>query len=399
MNWIKKKHRIIKKLLSPFFTIPTMLLYHIKIRHLDTGEKNYLILANHQTDADQYIVSAMFKEPVYFVAMEDVLSNGLISRIIQWGAAPIPILKGTTDVVAVKNCIKVAKEGGTICLFPEGNRTYNGKTCYIGPQVAKLVKMLRLPVLILRFEGGYCVKPRWSDFRRKGTMKAEVCRIIEPREYREMDNEELYGEICRDLYVDDVADGTLYPGKRLAEGLERVMYFCPECGIGKYISKGDSITCTSCGRTYRLNPNQTLNCPFEGPQYGTVADIYEAQEKFIRNAEPSVWNNIPAFQDNAKIYEVILYHHKEISQRRVKISIFGNRIEIIEKNGCRVYYYDDIREMTCVAGHKLNMYLKDGLYQIVGDKHFNALKYCNFFYHYKYLTEGHQEGSFQFLGL
>lgn len=399
MNWTKKRHRIIKRILLPFFTIPNRMSYHYRINRFDTGGRNYLVLANHQTDADQYIVSDMFKEPVYFVAMEDVLSNGLVSRIIQWGSAPIPILKGTTDVAAVKNCIKVAKEGGTVCLFPEGNRTYNGKTCYIGPQVSKLVKMLRLPVAIIRFEGGYCVKPRWSDFRRKGTMKAEVCRIIEPDEYREMNNDTLYDEICRELYVDDTAARIEYPGRKSAEGIERVLYFCPECGLTDYYSKRDAFTCSKCGKTYKLNPNQTLECPENGPQFETVADMYDSQESFIRDADLTAWNDIPAFRDIANLYEVILYHHKKISERKVNISLYGDRIEIKGKNGTRIWNYNDIRALTCVAGHKLNVYLKDTLFQLKGDKHFNALKYCNFYYHYRFICENHSKDDFQFLGL
>lgn len=30
------------------------------------------------------------------------------------------------------------KEKGTICIFPKGNRTYNGKLCYAAPSIVKL---------------------------------------------------------------------------------------------------------------------------------------------------------------------------------------------------------------------------------------------------------------------
>ena len=33
--------------------------------------------------------------------------------------------------------------------------------------------------------------------------------------------------------------------------------------------------------------------------------------------------------------------------------------------------------------NKLNIYHKDGLYQVKGDSRFNALKYMNFYFRYK----------------
>ena len=99
-----------------------------------------LILSNHQTAFDQFFVGMSFKKAVYFLASEDIFSNGWISSVIRWLVAPIPIKKQTTDVSAVMNCIRVAKEGGTIALAPEGNRTYDGRTVNINPAIAKLAK-------------------------------------------------------------------------------------------------------------------------------------------------------------------------------------------------------------------------------------------------------------------
>ena len=67
--------------------------------------------------------------------------------------APIPIKKQTTDIGAVKNCYKVAKEGGTIAIAPEGNRTYSGKTLYMSPTIASLSKKIKLPIATMLIEG------------------------------------------------------------------------------------------------------------------------------------------------------------------------------------------------------------------------------------------------------
>ena len=100
----------------------------------------YLILYNHQTPGDQFFIGMAFRDPVYYMATEDIFSLGWISKLLSWAVAPIPILKQTTDVSAIMNCFRIAREGGTIAVAPEGNRTYSGKTEYMRSSIAALAK-------------------------------------------------------------------------------------------------------------------------------------------------------------------------------------------------------------------------------------------------------------------
>ena len=121
---MKFRHRLFVWILRPIFTLVVILRYHIKVEKFhNQGDRPYLIIMNHQTAFDQFFVSLMFNRPVYFIASEDLFSLGWVSDAIRYIAAPIPIKKQTLDLQAVKNCIKVAREGGTIALAPEGNRT------------------------------------------------------------------------------------------------------------------------------------------------------------------------------------------------------------------------------------------------------------------------------------
>ena len=180
-TWTKPRHKWIRNMLCAILHPVCRWLYNVKIdRFTDKDNRQYLILFNHQTAFDQFFVGIAFRNPVYYVTSEDLLSKGWLSRVIEYLVAPIPIKKQTTDVRAVMNCIKVAKEGGTIAMAPEGNRTYDGRLCHINPAVVPLVKKLKLPIAIFNIEGGYGVHPRWSDVIRKGNMHAYVSTVIEP---------------------------------------------------------------------------------------------------------------------------------------------------------------------------------------------------------------------------
>ena len=166
-KWIYPRHRIVVPFLRECFRPIARWMYHIKIEKFkEENGRQYLVLANHQTGFDQFFPSFAFRQHLYYVASEDIFSMGWLSKLIQWIAAPIPIKKQVTDIKAVMSCLRVAREGGSIAIFPEGNRTFSGVTGAINPAIGGLAKKLGLPIAFFKIEGGYGIQPRWSDVRR-----------------------------------------------------------------------------------------------------------------------------------------------------------------------------------------------------------------------------------------
>ena len=128
-KWTHPRHRAVRTLLGWAMDLYIRAVYGLRVtKFQEEGNRQYLILANHQTGFDQFYISLAFRQAVYYVASEDIFSMGWLSRLIEWLVAPIPIKKQVTDVRTVKNCLEVAKEGGSIAIFPEGNRTFSGIT-------------------------------------------------------------------------------------------------------------------------------------------------------------------------------------------------------------------------------------------------------------------------------
>lgn len=399
-HWIKFRHKFLTALFRPILFLLSTLLYHVKIeRFSDPDRRPYLILANHQTDFDQFFIASAFDRPVYYVAMEDIFSMGFISKIIRWGVAPIPINKASTDIKSVMTCMRVARQGGTIAIFPEGNRTYSGKICYIKPAIAALAKSLKLPIAIFRIEGGYGVKPRWASGRRGGRMTAGVRRVIEPEEFKDLTNDELFELISGELSVDDSTIDAVFPSSHSAEYIERVLFVCPDCGLAEFKSSGTTFSCTKCGKTWNYLPNLTIQAEKGRSPFTHAADWYDYQEQYIRRLDLSPYLASPAFREKGSLYEIIVYQKKIPLYRNSVVSLYGDRVEISTSEAPVILKFEDIKAMACIADHKLNIFYKDKLYQLRGDPGFNALKYCNFYYHAKYLKEHMNDGEFQFLGL
>lgn len=400
--WIKLRHKIVQRTLAPLFAPFCRWKYGVDIKDFrkEQRDRPFLILMNHQTVFDQFFVAIAFQRPVYFIATEDIFSNGWVSSLIRWLVAPIPIKKQTSDLRAVRTCLKVAKEGGTIALAPEGNRTYDGKTVYINPAIAALARKLRMPIAFFRIEGGYGVDPRWGGKVRKGKMKAYVSRVIEPEELAGYSSEELYDIICKELYVNEaVVDGEFHH-KQLAEYLERVFYVCPHCGLSVFESHNDIVECKTCGRQIRYLPTREFQgVGFEFP-HRFVTDWYEAQNDYVNQLDLSAYTDFPMYTDRADFSEVIVYKKKVLLKQNAEIKLYGNRICIAEGQECEhSLMFDTLSVVTVLGRNKLNIYCGDKIYQLKGNKRFNALKYMNIFYRYqngKQLTGG-ENGKF--LGL
>ncbi len=397
--WMKPRHRIIRNIVYSLAYPYVRLRYHITLEKFrDQGDRPYLILLNHQTPFDQFFVGCCFSGPVYYLATEDIFSNGWVSDLIRWLVAPIPIKKQTTDIAAIKACLRVAREGGTLCIAPEGNRTYSGKTEYMNASIASLARKLHLPIALYRIEGGYGVEPRWSDVVRKGAMRAYVSQVIEPEEYDRLTNDQLFARIRDGLCVNEArADGEFFHPRR-AEYLERAVYVCPCCGLSEFESRGAVVTCKRCQRQVEYLPTKELRgVGFDFP-FSFVNDWYEYQKDFVRKLELADYLQAPIFRDTAGLSEVILRQRKNPLRREARLELYGDRVEIDPGSADPLTLaFDDVSVMAVLGRNKLNIYHHKTVYQVKGGKRFNALKYVNIFYHYKGLQKGDEHG--EFLGL
>ena len=393
VRWRKPQHKVVFALLVPLLRPLIRWRYHITVEPFPAhADRPYLIIMNHQTGFDQFFPSLIFRQPIYFVASEDIFSMGWVSRLIRWLVAPIPIKKQTTDLQAVKNCIRVAREGGTICLAPEGNRTFHGKTVYIKPSIAALAKKLGLPVAVFRIEGGYGIQPRWSDVIRKGKMRCYIKRVIEPEEYNGMSKEAFSNLLQQELTVDEAQVTGKYAHPKNAEFLERVVYTCPNCGFSPFESHGDRIRCTTCGTQVRHLPTKELegiHAPFP---HRFVADWYEWQNHYVNQIDLSAMTDTPVFQDTACFSRVHVEKYKELLIKDAKVKLYGDRITVND----RVFPFDAIDAVVILGKNKVNLYQGKELFQLKGGKRFNGLKYVNFFHRYKNIMAGDNN---EFLGL
>ena len=268
------------------------------------GEGPYLITANHNGDLDPAFVAIGLSKHMYFVASEHIFRKGFLSWVLTYFFSPIARVKGMTDATAALGVLRAMKKTN-VCLFAEGNRSYNGVTGPIFPATGKLAKATGASLVTYRFEGGYLTTPRWSHSIRKGRMVGRVVNIYSPEQLKKMTPEEVNGHIREDIMEDaferQLISPYLYKGKDLAKGLEHAIYFCPKCGrTGTLSSERDVFSC-SCGLRVRFSETgffEKVSPEDEDVPFRTVRDWDYWQDHRVAEYAASLKENEIAYSDD-----------------------------------------------------------------------------------------------------
>jgi len=210
-----------------------------------------IIISNHNTNFDPALVVVDFTRHIFFVASEHTFRHGLRSLYLKTVFAPIPINKAQADAFTMREILYRLKAGYSVCIFAEGNHSFNGLTGRIPISTAKLVKMSGAALITHRFEGGYFTKPRWAKKKRWGEMTGRLVRTYPPEELKTMTPDQILKAIERDIHEDayerQKEREIRYRGKDRAEHIEIALYLCPRCKrIGTIRSRGNGFSC-ECG--------------------------------------------------------------------------------------------------------------------------------------------------------
>lgn len=386
--WRKKRHSVTFFVLRPFLKIYLKMKYNYKPQKYK-GKEKLLILSNHTATFDFFFVAVAFRKPIYFLASDDLFNRGFLSSVLKYLVAPIPKNKSIKDSQAVRGCLQVSKEGGTISVFPEGNRSLSGDLSHIDISIVKLCKKLKHTLVIYAIEGGYQSDARYSVKNRRGKMRGIVKKVIKPDELEKLSDEELYNIIIEGLSVNLITDKKFSTNVR-AEGLQRAIYYCKDCdSIGHMTSHKNDFKCTKCNSTYFMNRYCFLT---KGDETYSVSDLNKIQLKKVRSLSMEETSNLN-YTDEIELFEV------DVNERKLIYTGEMNLSNNILKFGDMTISFDEIESVSIILKNKMNIFVGDKRLQTKGINLFCAIKYMHAFYHYKNLKNGTNDINNEFLGL
>ena len=175
-----------------------------------------LVVSNHSSLLDPMFLSLAVGRAVHFLSTELAFSGGAMGWVNQFFGA-VPKRKFTADPRAILRLRRWRDLGGSIGLFPEGERTWDGRPLPILPGVEKLVRVMDLPVVTVRVYNGWRQSPRWAATLRRGRVHVEV---DPPRRFAGSDSLASIRRYIGERISVDAEDGPSWPvrGRRLAAG-------------------------------------------------------------------------------------------------------------------------------------------------------------------------------------
>jgi 1-acyl-sn-glycerol-3-phosphate acyltransferase len=214
----------------------------------------YVVAANHVTELDFFFLGKLFSIPMGFVVGQGLLQNRLLAFLIVKVFGCIGKQKGIADARTTMGILRRLRSGRNVCLFVEGNTTFDGRTGLIPPATGSLLRAVSAGLVTCRIEGGYFAMPRWGKGIRKGRTACKVINIYTKEMLSRMSVLQINQLLAQDLYEDAYARQELVPvpfiGKKKAEGIEHVLYLCPSCSSqASILGTGDQAVCQACGKT------------------------------------------------------------------------------------------------------------------------------------------------------
>ena len=217
-----------------------------------------LVLMNHSSFIDLKIAATvLYPRQFHIVCTADgfVGKKWLMSRI-----GCIPTFKFITDTKLVRDMVYCLKDlKSSVLMYPEASYTFDGTATPLPESVGKLLKLLKVPVVMIRTCGAFARDPLYNNLQlRKVKVSAKITYLLSAEEMGEKTPAEL-NDILKEQFTFDNFRWQQENKVKISEdfradGLHRVLYKCPVCGAeGKTEGKGIRIECGACHAGWELD--------------------------------------------------------------------------------------------------------------------------------------------------
>lgn len=338
---------------------------------LSREQPPYLVLANHNLTLDPVAVACAFKQPMCFVASDHLQRKGFVTWLLNACFGIISRRKGTVAYTTALEILRTLRQGDSVCLFAEGNRSFTGKTMPILPSTGALAKKAGVPVYTYKIEGAYLAHPRWAKHLRRGRVIGRLVNKYTPEQLKGMPvdavNARILADLDEDAHARQAADPVRYRGKGRAELLETILFMCPCCGeIGQLKSRGNTLAC-SCGAQAVYTEYGALegDAPFS-----TEEEWDQWQEAALRKMAATA-GDTPIFQDRSVTLTQLDSKNQVLYQHTGPASFSA----VTLRAGGRELPAADISDMSIYGRNTIVFTCGDDYYEIKGDKTFCGRKY------------------------
>lgn len=146
---------------------------------LENLPEGLLIVSNHVSFLDPPFIGGAFKEPIYYFARKTLFDHP-VANFLYTRVNAIPVNQDKPEISSLKLVINLLKDGEKVLIFPEGERTLDGKMKTEGePGVGMIVCKANVPVLPIRLFGPEKALPRGSKKLKRHPVTLAIGELID----------------------------------------------------------------------------------------------------------------------------------------------------------------------------------------------------------------------------
>jgi predicted RNA-binding Zn-ribbon protein involved in translation (DUF1610 family) len=252
-QYYRKPNLFIYRLTQGISSLAQTIIFKRKfIRNELKGKKGpIIVIANHQAALDFINLIGATKEPMSFVISNSFYSTLPIKKMMD-RVGVIPKQQFQTSINDMHMMKAVVDEKGILVIYPAGLMCEDGLSTPIPNATFRFLQWMHADVYMAKTYGTYFCTPKWSKKRRRGRTYLDVYKLFDKDELTSLPADELERKMLDALLFDAYREQeelkVPYKHGENVEGLENVLYVCPNCGREFTVTtKGSVISCTECG--------------------------------------------------------------------------------------------------------------------------------------------------------
>ncbi len=341
----------------------------------------YVVVPTHQGTLDPFMVGYFVPEPVYWVTSDGNMRSSIMKLLLGM-VGSIPKSKAIPDMETIGWIMDVIrKRGGVVGIFAEGQASWNGHTQEIIPSTAKLLKLLKVPVIAAVLKGAYYSQPRWSWNKRPGDMEIEFKLVMDGDEARASSPDRIHEALSEAMEFDEEEWRADHPARHRGNGrakhLELALFMCPVCGkTGSMRSHVNRLYCRSCGHVVRLSRSYAFTPVGEcEPRFRTIREWDDWQARAFESSLRAAPIGEPIFSDGGVM---LLRGYRMNPLRRIRTGVmilYPDRIELATLLGERLAFpVADIEGAGVLKQQLFEFYIGKTLYQFRFPRRFQSAR-------------------------
>ena len=373
----EKFSNIVVRMVKPIINM----LLRKEINVVATGDKitrdrdPFILVSNHFNSWDSFIVMQNINYNIRFVSTEMAFLDKGKKFGMSVLARVIPKRVGKVGVVATRKILGYLEEGYAIGLFPEGDNTFYGETLGIFKSSGKLIKKAGVDIVLVKQSGGYISQPRWADnFAKKGVVHTKTETLITKEDLKNltptMINELIEKAIYNNDYDFQRENMIKFDRDARAEGIERLVYFCPNCNSPMTVfGQEDDIYCSKCGKIGHINEYEFI----EDSKFDNLVDWNKFQYEHIEE----VINSEFVFSATLNQVNTDSYKSKKLGEYKVKYK--DKTLFFSDKDSSYIFEIEKIKYAVNTMRNSLSFDYENITYNLSEIRHqFVIFEMCRF---------------------